>query len=117
MATKLDDEDYAGIALFLLARREEGRLISDVAALPPVSHIEEVYSIHSKMTETQSSLGAHVGWKCGACNDAGLKTFGLAEPFRAPLFQNRIYTGLSTVFLPLSSSSSSSSSSLLACLN
>jgi 2-keto-4-pentenoate hydratase len=92
MATKLDDEDFAGIALFLLARREEARLISDVEALPPLSDIKEVYSIHSKMAETQSSLGAHVGWKCGACNNVTLEAYGLEEPFRAPLFQGRIYT-------------------------
>jgi 2-keto-4-pentenoate hydratase len=42
-------------------------------------------------------LGNHVGWKCGACSPAAQAGMQLSEPFRAPLFQQRIFTDPRTV--------------------
>lgn len=44
------------------------------------------------LTKTSSMLGNHVGWKCGACSPAAQANMQLSEPFRAPLFQDRIFT-------------------------
>ena len=89
---QLDKEDMNGVGLFLLARRESGSVIDDPEELFPSYSMDDVYGIHSALTATSSTLGTHVGWKCGACSPAAQASFGISEPFRAPLFKDRIFT-------------------------
>ena len=89
---QLDAEDMTGVGLFLLARRESGAVISEPEDLFPAYSMEDVYGIHSALTATSSTLGHHVGWKCGACSPAAQAAFNISEPFRAPLFKDRIFT-------------------------
>ena len=94
---QLDPEDHAAIGLFLLTRRDRGLLIDDPAALPPLATLEDVYAIQTGLTATGSTLGPHIGWKCGACSPAAQASLQLSEPFRAPLFGERVHTDVTTV--------------------
>ena len=96
-APPLTQEDFESLAYFLLAKREECSVISDPSKLFPLRNVDEVYEIHKYMAKTMSTLGKHIGWKCGACDEAAWKRMGLMEPFRAPLFSRRIYDSPSEV--------------------
>ena len=80
------------VGLLLLSRREQGRTLSDPEDLPPLLTLAEVYGVHRALSATASTLGHHVGWKCGACAPESQAALGLEHPFRAPLFQGRIFT-------------------------
>lgn len=79
------------IGFFLLSRREAGELVADPGALPPLDGLADAYAIHSMMTKTMSGLGRHVGWKVGAAAPESMAALGLAEPFRAPIYEERVY--------------------------
>ena len=96
-APPLTQEDFESLAYFLLAKREESSVISDASKLFPLRNVDEVYEIHKYMAKTMSTLGKHIGWKCGACDEVAWKRMGLMEPFRAPLFSRRIYNSPSDV--------------------
>jgi|EP01047_Picozoa_sp_COSAG01_P003179 2-keto-4-pentenoate hydratase len=87
---QLDAESLRGIGIFLLARREAGAPVRDPAALPHLPGLADVYAVHAGMAATSSTLGRHVGWKCGACAPEAQAGLGLREPFRAPLFEGRV---------------------------
>lgn len=90
MAT-LDNDYTDGIGTWLVDLRENERQNNDPEMLPPVENIHDVYNIHSGTVKVVSTLGDHVGWKCGACSEQAWKSFGLTEPFRAPLHRYRVF--------------------------
>ncbi len=85
----MDDEELKALALYLLDRRENGRPADARGArdLPPLRTPADMYAVHGHMMAIRSTLGDPVGWKCGACGRPAWESFGLAEPFRAPLFR------------------------------
>ena len=88
----MDDEELKALALYLLDRRENDRPADacKAADLPPLRGPEDAYAVHGHMMGIKSTLGDPVGWKCGACGRPAWESFGLAEPFRAPLFRARL---------------------------
>ena len=86
----MDNADKQNVALWLLSKRENNDFITDAEQLPPITTISEVYDCHYEMTKIKSTLGVHVGWKCAACAPAVMKALGISEPFRAPLFSERV---------------------------
>tara|TARA_B100000795_G_scaffold259471_1_gene234474 strand:- start:71 stop:973 length:903 start_codon:yes stop_codon:yes gene_type:complete len=87
----LDELTCDNIGTWLVDVRENERMIDDSAALPPVSNIDDVNAILSSACKITSTLGEHVGWKCGATNKPAYTKFGLQEPFRAPLHRYRVF--------------------------
>jgi 2-keto-4-pentenoate hydratase len=86
------DVDYCDeIGTWLLDLRENERTIADPQALPPCHTLQDVYNVLSGTCKTTSTLGDHVGWKCGACDPQAWTKLGLTEPFRAPLHRNRVF--------------------------
>ena len=87
----LDELTCDNIGTWLVDVRENERMIDDSAALPPVANIDDVNAILSSACKITSTLGEHVGWKCGATNKPAYTKFGLQEPFRAPLHRYRVF--------------------------
>ena len=107
----IDEGEASDIATVLLDRRERGLRIVQLDALPSsLRSIEDVYAVHAAMCSISSTLGDHIGFKVGAAGAAAMKSMGLVEPFRAPLFATSIVKSASedrdTCFPP---------SSILAC--
>ena len=87
----MDVEYCDEIGTWLLDLRENERTITDPKALPPCSSIHDVYKVLDGTCKINSTLGDHVGWKCGACDKKGQSQLGLNEPFRAPLHRYRVF--------------------------
>ena len=86
------ETDYTdGIGTWLVDLRENEMQNNDPTLLPPVQNISDVYNVHSGTVKVVSTLGDHVGWKCGACSEQAWASFGLLEPFRAPLHRHRVF--------------------------
>ena len=87
----IDEGEASDIATVLLDRRERGLRIVQLDALPSsLRSIEDVYAVHAAMCSISSTLGDHIGFKVGAAGAAAMKSMGLVEPFRAPLFATSI---------------------------
>jgi 2-keto-4-pentenoate hydratase len=86
------EEDYCNeIGAWLIDLRENEQLNSNPKALPPVTNIYDAYKVLSGTCKVKSTLGDHVGWKCGACDKKAWTSLGLTEPFRAPLHRYRMF--------------------------
>jgi 2-keto-4-pentenoate hydratase len=92
----LNEDEREGYAHWILGKRETESFVDDPEQLPPLGGMSDVYDVHDHMTKIMNSLGSHAGWKCGACAPAPQKSFGLNEPFRAPLFANIVQQSGST---------------------
>ena len=89
--TTLSEEFSDEIGVWLLDLRENERMEADPQALPPVATIEDANAVLNATCKVTSTLGEHVGWKCGACTESAWTKLGLTEPFRAPLHRLRIF--------------------------